>query len=332
MLQQLMPLWPHFEAVRAQQRALVLATIVSTEGASYKKTGAMMLIDEALKTHGLLSGGCLEADVAEHAEAVLADGRARTLEYDLSDDSPFGLGAGCDGSIRVLLQRLNPDNDYAPLALLDPRPGHAIPRLLELVHAPIGDLKPGDFRCLDAHARVASAQGSGPHWQSNAAVSRLQFIPPPRVLVAGAGVDAVPMCQLMATQHWHGVLVDHRPGRLQADVWPRDWQHLHCPRAVTLTEHLDVAALDAAVIMSHNIERDAAYLSALQNTPYIGLLGPPTRRDKVLQRAGLDAQALAARLHAPVGLDIGGRMPEQIALSTVAQIQQFLHRREAPCT
>src|ERR1700752_3661008 len=103
-----------FEARRAAARPLVSATVIATEGSTYRKPGARMLIDDRGEACGLLSGGCLEGDLAEHAREVLTSGRARLVEYDLrsSDDLVWGLGLGCEGAMTIFLQRISPAAGY----------------------------------------------------------------------------------------------------------------------------------------------------------------------------------------------------------------------------
>jgi xanthine/CO dehydrogenase XdhC/CoxF family maturation factor len=94
-----------------------------------------------------------------------------------------------------------------------------------------------------------------------------------------------------------------------------------------LAQRLDLTPFSAAVVMSHHLPSDLAHLAMLADSPipYVGLLGPAARRDKLLSDLGAPALRLTDRLHAPVGLPIGGRSPEAIALSIVAQIHAFLH-------
>ncbi len=107
-----------FEAWRARGDALVLATVVETEGSTYTKAGHRILINRAGDYQGLVSGGCLEGDLASHAQRVLATGRPQLISYDLRttpDDEVFGLAVGCQGLLRIFLQPLLPGEDYAPM-------------------------------------------------------------------------------------------------------------------------------------------------------------------------------------------------------------------------
>ena len=103
-------------------------------------------------------------------------------------------------------------------------------------------------------------------------------------------------------------------------------------RPETLTGTLDLGGFAAAIVMSHHLPSDLAYLRVLATSaiPYVGLLGPAMRRARLLADLGSDAQGLHGRLHAPVGLPLGGRSPESIALAIIAQLHAFLHGASLP--
>ena len=116
----LAPLVRDFRTLAARGEAFALATLVATEGSTYRKAGTQMLIAAGGEPFGLLSGGCLEADLALHARAVVDTGSARRTKYDMrgEDDRLFGIGSGCEGAMRVLLQRVGPVEDWQPLAAM----------------------------------------------------------------------------------------------------------------------------------------------------------------------------------------------------------------------
>ena len=116
----LAPLLRDFRELAARGEAFALATLLATEGSTYRKAGTQMLIAAGREPLGLLSGGCLEADLIEHARAVVETGVARHAEYDMrgEDDRLFGIGSGCEGAMRVLLQRVGPEEDWQPLAAM----------------------------------------------------------------------------------------------------------------------------------------------------------------------------------------------------------------------
>ena len=106
-----------FAARRARGCPLVLATVFETRGSTYSKAGAHLLIDEDGVFRGMLSGGCLEGDLAARARVVLESGTPQCVTYDLArDDELWGMGVGCDGTIRVFLQPLDAQSGYVPFA------------------------------------------------------------------------------------------------------------------------------------------------------------------------------------------------------------------------
>jgi xanthine/CO dehydrogenase XdhC/CoxF family maturation factor len=151
---------------------------------------------------------------------------------------------------------------------------------------------------------------------------------PPKLLLLGAGPDAAPVVDFAARLNWKVTLVDHRPAYADASHFPSAERVVHAaPDEIPL----DLSRFSAAVVMSHHLPSDLKYLRILSATaiPYIGLLGPAVRRERLLADLGEDADTIRGRLHAPVGLAIGGRSPESIALAIVAEIHAFVHNAPA---
>jgi xanthine/CO dehydrogenase XdhC/CoxF family maturation factor len=151
---------------------------------------------------------------------------------------------------------------------------------------------------------------------------------PPRVLLCGAGMDAIPVHAFAAALGWRVTVYDHRPAYATAERFPLAARVI-LGRAEHLLQHLDPSRFHAAVIMSHHLPADISYLKCLACAAprFIGLLGPPARRARLLAEAGAAARDIASRVFGPVGLDIGAGTPETIALAIVAQIQAVLAGR-----
>jgi xanthine/CO dehydrogenase XdhC/CoxF family maturation factor len=151
---------------------------------------------------------------------------------------------------------------------------------------------------------------------------------PARLLVLGAGADAAPVVELAALLGWQVTIADHRPAYAVADRFARAKQVVLSP-ATDLPKRLAFDDFDAAVVMSHHLLTDQIYLAALADSKvrYVGLLGPANRRKRLLAEIGERADKLANRLAGPVGLDIGARTPEAIALAIVAEIHTHLEGR-----
>jgi xanthine/CO dehydrogenase XdhC/CoxF family maturation factor len=342
-----------FESWRRDGERIVLATVVATAGSTYSKAGAQMLISGSGQFRGLLSGGCLEGDLTEHAREVLASGEARIVSYDMrnrDEDELWGLGLGCDGSIDIFLQALGPA--YEPFAAIARRvAARRASTICTVLASPLPDLRPGATliagdgpvdrdgvpdACAEAVEGVCAARAS----RGGAARERLTLaggaeievlaavVPAPaRLLLLGAGPDVVPLVRIARELGWYVTVADHRPAYVERMRDSVDEALLVEP--ARLRNRLDPAAFDAAVIMSHHLRSDREYLRSLAGTdlPFIGLLGPRARRERLLGDLGPAGPAVADRLYGPVGLDLGADTPQGIALAIAAQVQAVLKGR-----
>ena len=320
----------------------VLATVVATAGSTYRKPGARMLIMADGSYLGLLSGGCLEADLKLHAQEVLSSGVPRAIEYDMRgpDDILFGLGAGCEGAMRVLLERAGAGSPAAAaLEAAGRSTGAGCPTALVLLHES-ADLPLGTYDAAPplpsaliqaAVQSVRDGASRGMDWQNDARRTRafVQYLaPPPHLLICGAAPDAQPVARAARALGWRVTVVDHRPAYAGAADFPGA-RVLRCDPSL-LRQQVAVEQCHAAVVMSHHLLSDAAYLRELAQAgvpAYVGLLGPEARRARVVQELGPAAEQLKSRLRGPVGLDIGAVTPEGIALAIVSQIHAWLAGR-----
>jgi len=334
------PLLPLFERERAAGRAVALGLLVETAGSTYRKTGALMLIAANGDSAGLLSGGCLEGDLAEYARSVIDTGKARLVTYDMrgGDDLVWGLGLGCEGAMHILLIRVSPANDWQPLAhFAHSLASHQLASAgivveSERVDSPVGTVVlPGTGARPEVDLALAEAAHTGRSgWFETAAPRwRLFALPlslPPKLLLLGAGPDAAPVVDFAARLNWKVTVLDHRPAYADPTHFPLA-EHVLQAQPDELLNTVEPAQFSAAVVMSHHLPSDLKYLRALAATsvPYIGLLGPAARRERLLSDLEADADKIRRRLHAPVGLALGGRSPESIALAIVAEIHAFVH-------
>jgi xanthine/CO dehydrogenase XdhC/CoxF family maturation factor len=347
-------LLPLFQRECAMGRMLVLATVVRTDGPTYTKPGALMLIAESGEYAGLLSGGCLEGDLAEHGRAVLRDGNAKLVRYDMHgpDELLFGLGSGCEGAMDILLQRLDASTDWQPMTRLasawQGRTTEGVllvvrsedPRLSPGSGAFISDAKPfggGDAGVLVPLVREQRMSASNrflPQALSGVDVLVLVEAPAPRVLLLGAGPDAKPVAELASFLGWNLTVIDHRPHYAQIERFPHAELVLDGgPAALALLLQAEPGCSQrfaAAIVMSHHFLSDRNYLDTLASSdiPYVGLLGPLVRRERLLSQLGSRGTRLLPRLRSPVGLNLGAATPETIALAIAAEIQAMLAGRE----
>ncbi len=329
---------------------MVLATVFETAGSTYSKSGQRILIRANGDYQGLVSGGCLEGDLAERARAVLENGAASAVTYDMRDeaDDLFGLGVGCNGMIRVFLQRLTRKTGYEPFAtiarlLFSRRPScvatvvysddEALPAGTTLVTESGGAelfsdsdaerLLPGCMAAIEAgSARLDEAAGIG--------VLYAPVQPLPNLLVLGAGLDAVPVVSIALELGWRVSVGDHRPSYIERnDMTEAERVALIDPKALDSEFELD--SFDAVIVMSHHLRTDQEYLGKLAGVDlgYIGVLGPTARKERLLDALGEHGETLRNRLRGPVGIDIGADSPESIALSLLAEIHSELKRGSA---
>lgn len=289
----------------------VLATVIETAGSSYRKSGAIMLINEMGQYFGLLSGGCLESDIMRQAKQVMATGLQKVICYDMREEDDLGwqLGIGCGGMVKILLQKIDIESNYLHLEQL-------------------ADHLDNRITCYyqqNANGEKADNQLSvQPFAHSNSHIQHV-FKPRPFFAVFGGGVDAQPVIKIANVLGWKTLLVDERVNYARA-VYFKGADLIVREKCEEL-QHLPVLEqIDAAVIMSHNVALDAKYLQVMQGRPckYLGLLGPKHRTTKVLNAAGLNYSMLTRPLANPVGFDIGGELPESIALSIMAEAHACL--------
>lgn len=339
---------------------VVLATVVRVIGSSYGGVGARMVVHADGTIVGLVSGGCLESDLVEHARAVHADGRARTVGYDTraDDDAVWGLGLGCNGEIEVLLEPLSAAEADGLGDLLAGALAGESPTVLATVvrvddgaagapavgaHALLGPggvvRTTGAWGDDGALAAIAADRGAAldagrrglVRRHEGATVAFETIVPTVRLVVCGSGPDVLPVVRLAAELGWATTVVDHRPAAHgHAERFPGA-RVVACPEPRALGAAVALDPRTAAVVMSHHFGRDGGYLEALlaAGVSYVGVLGPRARTERLL--AELAAQGVAptpgARLYAPIGLDLGGDGPAAIALAVVAEVAAVVHGR-----
>jgi len=294
----------------------VLATVVGTAGSTYRRAGARMLITRQEWMAGSISGGCLEGDVLQTAWRRTENGPAiATYDASADEDIVWGFGLGCNGIVRVLLERIPPDGGV--LAYLEGLLHRREPGVLATVVSEGPRL--GERWCLpwtEDTIRCRLVQ------EGEDAVLIEAFAPSSPLTVFGGGHDVIPVTRFAKALGWHVTVVD-----------PRHAHPERFPDADIVVAETEVFPGGAAVVMTHNYLRDRDILRALLggNAGYIGLLGPRRRAERILNDLRDDGfvpnEEQLARLHAPIGLDLGADGPDEIALAIVAEIQAFFARR-----
>lgn len=331
---------------------VVLATVVRITGSSYGGVGTRMIIRPDGSTIGIVSGGCLEADLAGHARQVHSSMDAKLVTYDTraDDDAAWGLGLGCNGLIDVLLEPLEGDSARAVARMLEIAREAAAPSVLAtvigssttrigshlLIHDGrvdvIGELTQSLIDAIERDARDAFTEkrrGMVREYK-DAAVAFEVITPAIRLVICGSGPDVVPLVRFGADLGWNLTVVDHRPiEHAHAERFPGA-DVVDCAEPQLLARVTTLTSRTAAVVMSHHYARDLEYMKALlaSQVAYVGMLGPRARTERML--ADLAASGLSVsmgdRLFSPVGLDVGAEGPDAIAMAVVAEVSTIMTR------
>lgn len=343
-----------YERTDFSTRNAALATVVRVEGSAYRRPGARMFITDDGQWTGAVSGGCLEGDALRQAREVMREGQSRVVTYDTTDDeeNAFGVGLGCNGIIDILIEPIRPDDARNPLALLgrllaERRPA-AMATVVETAEAESEPGRVGQRLILDAHgdahstvadrlfaeklhtlaAAALSTERSSLHEIGGATVFVEALIPDIQLVVFGAGYDVLPLVAQAKLLGWAVTVTDDCIAHLSPKKFAACDAMIYSPREEVMAK-LTPDDRTAAVLMTHNFRYDEAVLPGLLESeiPYIGILGPKKRGDKLAEALGGIRPADQARIHSPIGLDLGAETPEEIALSIVAEIQaRFNHR------
>lgn len=355
-----------FDAANAAGERCALATVVSVEGSSYRRPGARMLVCEGGANTGTISAGCLESDVIEHAKRVLRAGKAVLVEYDTastSDEMAWGLGLGCNGVVRVLIEPLAPGSPYVEALRhsYEARAGGA-----PLTVATVYQHTPSDStlaaRRVEIGARLFIAEGGETASEnlSDEAASVIEcdvragavgarvydvaggsvkvfvetLAPPVSLVVFGAGHDALPVVELARGLGWQTEVVDPQARPVSRSRFAAA-DRVTLARPEEVGAHVSITSRTLTLLMSHNYSHDLELLKFLLASParYIGVMGPRKRTERMLSELAAGdglfslGEADSARLHSPAGLDIGANAPAEIALSIVAEMRAVLDER-----
>ncbi|MDR2187757.1 MAG: XdhC family protein [Azonexus sp.] len=315
------------DAWRQSGQGVALATVVRTWGSSPRPVGSHLAVNQEGRFVGSVSGGCIEGAVIAEALAAIADGQPRLLEFGVSDEQAWEVGLACGGRVQVHVERVKPDFLTRLLAArAAKRPAALVTRLSD--HAQVlfdGDEASGGLE-LDAAQRAALGERwvsgeSGPLDAAGDLFARV-YAPAPRLIIVGAVHIAQALAPMAAMAGYEVALIDPRrafgsagrfPGLAVSDEWPDEGMTRLMPDGQT-----------AVVTLTHDPKLDDPALAVALNSPafYIGALGSRRTHEKRLARLrqlGLGEEQLE-RIHAPVGLDLGGRYPAEIAVAILAEI------------
>lgn len=331
-------------------RSLAIATVIGVDGSAYRRPGAKAVIGPD-ETYGGVTAGCLEGPLRTIATEVVESGSGRTVTYDLTEDDGWGLGLGCNGVIDILVEPA--DGSWQPV--IDTYTNGEACSLVTAVESsdpsiPVGARAVVDDRgsraddphehdraslpapMIDnvaARAQACASEGSIDHvpvpTDRGEIVLAIDGIEPPRQLVVfGSQPDVRPITHLATQVGLRVTVASPRGGRANKDTFPSASR----VKAIHPTDLADLGLDERTpvVIMSHNFVDDRLALeTALETkTPYIGLMGPRKRFEEMRSALESDGVELSVsdqnRIATPVGLDLGGDEPMEIALSIVSEV------------
>lgn len=349
-----------------QGKNVAIATVVKVWGSAPRPPGSKMAISDRGDMAGSVSGGCVEGAVYEQAQEVLASGRPERVSFGVSDDDAWAVGLSCGGTIEIWIEPVSASDplfaelrrqviDHGLVARVvalggsgggaSDEPGGGEQMLVYPDGRRTGTLS-GAAEGADAanHDRDSTAlevvalevvaelwTSFGARWVPSQSLFVEVFGPPPRLVIVGAVHVAAALVRLAQVVGFEVIVVDPRTAFATEERFGHADQLLHEWPDVAL-EALGIDANTFVVLLSHDLKLDVPALRvALPRARYVGCLGSKKTHQKRLARlveAGVD-EALFARMHNPVGLSIGGRRAEEMAVSILAEIVAVSHGLDA---
>ncbi len=338
-------LFEQFDQLRHAERKVAMATLVNTRGTTPRKEGAKMLVGGGGRVLGSVTiGGCVDAQVIEEAEDVLGENVPKLLELNLGDEEAWEIGLTCGGTIEVFVEPLElVRTDAPPLTYYETLRAHAEQggrgALITRLDGPNNGAK---LLLLDS-GKTAGTLGDSFLDRRFAAdateclnrgASKTLFLegvrcfvetigPPSTLLVVGAGHVAMPLVSLAKILGFRTIVVDGRPRFATRERFP-DVDRLEVGIPSELVKSIPLTPVTALVLVAHDYKYDLPVLrhALASRVGYIGMLGS-TRRGKaivdLLREEGVSEEVLA-RIHVPIGLDLGAQSAPEIALAILAEI------------
>lgn len=347
-----------YQNCKVRKQKAALATVVKVDGSAYRRPGARMLVTEDGELTGAISGGCLEGDALRKAQTVIFQQKSMLVTYDTTDedDQKFGVGLGCNGIIQVLIEPLDFEDVSNPVELLkialeDRIPGVLVtafslknaraeqlgtrlvwkaneisgkpetlePKLLEQIQK--------EFRVIDGDNVSSLKQYENPEeiWVFYEVLS-----PTIHLFLFGAGNDTIPVAKMASLLGWELTLIDGRKNHATSQRFPTA-SKIFIEPADKAVGGLKPDKNTVALLMTHNFEYEAVVLKDLipYSLPYIGILGPKKKTDKLIARLESEGTKVPTEnIYAPIGLDIGAEGSEEIALSALAEIKAVLANKK----
>ena len=334
-------LLPTIDEWAARDPLMAVATVVRTAGSTPRPVGARLLVSRDGRMDGSVSGGCLESAVVLEAQSTMAgESQPRLLHYGISDELGWSVGLSCGGEVDIFVENLRADGSDPALDAV--AAAVAAERPVVLLTVVDGEQAGGRAAVVDG-TRLSGTLGSpeldgaalelvAPRLASGlAGLERIgdadvfvdPIVPDPRLAVIGAVHIATPLATMAAAAGFRVIVIDPREAFLTEERIP-DAQRLIAAWPDEALPGLGLTARDAAVCLAHDPKFEDPALAVLLRSPvgYIGAIGSrKTHAARVarLREAGFGDDDIA-RIHSPVGLDLGAATPAEIAVSILAEV------------
>jgi xanthine dehydrogenase accessory factor len=339
------------ETLSDRGEKMALATVVGVRGSTYRRPGARLLVRDGGELIGNISGGCLDGDVQELAKEVMGNGKARLVDFDLTadDEAIWGWGLGCNGAVELFVEpaekafevagdlrrALEEEREVSVVTVIESSVD-GVGRGARLIVHPdgrrektLGNAKVDDVATAAAVAALTKGQSIKQDLEAAGGVITA-FVevlePSSRLLICGAGLDAIPVVRFAAALGWRPVVIDDRDRFLTRERFPEADAFIPLSRPLEAAEKARPDRRTYVVVMSHNYLRDKDYIHSFLGTDvaYIGSLGPRKRLDSVLtdlaKQSVEPSEEDLEKIYAPAGLDVGAEGPEEVAWSIMAEV------------
>ena len=350
-----------YKVFKSEGKRCALATVVHVEGSSYRRPGARMLIAEDGRLTGAISGGCLEGDAMRKALHVINEQVPALVTYDTmdEDDATIGIGLGCNGIIKILIEPIHYKTINHPIELLEKmtsnRQNAVVATFFTLLHKKQPQSGTRFFineqmemlgkNRSDFQMDVLKKEVQNVHNKKKSSWTEvemegekmtvfLEFVPPAvSLIIVDAGNDVMPLVDMADVLGWDTTIIDGRANYAKKERFAKACDVLIAkPVEVIKSVHIDDFTFFA--LMTHNYNYDKALLNELcqHHAKYIAMLGPKKKLERMLSEYEEESRPLTGQqistIYSPAGLDIGAETSEEIALSILAEIKAVVAQKQ----
>lgn len=330
-LQEFQELFRHIKKAWENNEQTVLVILADVKGSAYRLPGTKMLMTSNGNMIGTISGGCLETDLFEWAKKVFENNKPMNIRYDLSETEIWSLGIGCKGNLEFLFLPINPEHSIWQRIDIFLTQERSFTLLIDMEQGNVSVIENENILNFGGEQsipiNVLQEAKLAYYRQTRAEILSFEesryYIdvvkPSERLVVAGAGKDAIPLVDLAYKAGFSVTVLDTR-AHFNNDQYFPNAKHI-----MVDLEKLNENELEDCwwIIMNHHQEKDEASLKyAIESRPrYIGVLGPIYRTNEMLENIGYSLNN--GPIHSPVGLDIGAESSDEVAISIVSEIMSL---------